>query len=240
METVLFEKHGALVTTNSNVENQIRKLNLRLPVIEQKTRRFNRRKQYTGLKPLLKVADAKFTNSEVGPLLLLNRSRAEFQNELQVKEKSGDLVHAPIAHVTFPNGEQRAVYAFLKNYISMNDYIKNVATRTQRTQLAAKLGAALKTLHDNWVVHGDLHPENVMLQINNDGAVVDLKFIDLPQSRVLQPKEFKKLRKVDFNVLIDKLKFLKIKPSSEEIEAFAHAYVPQLQERKQRRKQQVN
>ncbi len=114
----------------------------------------------------------------------------------------------------------------------MNDYIKNVADRKQRIELAAQLGGALKQLHDNFITHGDLHPENVMLAINDDGSVTDLKFIDLPQARILTPKEFRKTRKVDFKVLLNKLKFLNIKLSKSEIRSFAEAYAPQAKERK--------
>ena len=89
--STIFERQGTTIQTDRHAE-VFQKLNLRLPVIDRKTTRFFRRPASAGLKPLLKAADVRFTNSELGPLLLFKRSTDEYERETEIEcITSGDI-----------------------------------------------------------------------------------------------------------------------------------------------------
>lgn len=61
------------------------------------------------------------------------------------------------------------------------------AALSEKIEILYRLGDQLKTLHDNQLMHGDLHLSNILVGRNNDGKL-NVNIIDLDQSRPISNK----------------------------------------------------
>lgn len=141
--------------------------------------------------------------------------KAAKQYELLTTLKETNLFPQPIRH---DEGANSFIMEDLSGYSTLDDIIRSYTpylpwvTKHKMpydqfmNEVRVRLSDAIRQIHNEGRVHGDLHAKNVMVKLNDDGGIDDFKIIDIGSMSTIQQlseKRYKEVKNLDENLILN-------------------------------------
>lgn len=139
--------------------------------------------------------------------------KAAKQYELLTTLKETNLFPQPIRH---DEGANSFIMEDLSGYSTLEDIIRSYTpylpwvTKHKMpydqfmNEVRVRLSDAIRQIHNEGRVHGDLHAKNVMVKLNDDGGIDDFKIIDIGSMSTIQQlseERYKEVKNLDENLI---------------------------------------
>jgi hypothetical protein len=115
---------------------------------------------------------------------LNNLKYINFLNEIEMSKRAGEINVGPKIHDTYVcvNDEDSSCYGIIYmeyvNGMTLNDYLHTFKRNNQKEHVRKLLENKIFKLNNIGIMHNDLHADNVILLLDEDNNVTDLRIID--------------------------------------------------------------